>query len=239
MGPPGAGEAGGAAPEAQAGLFATLRAAAGDEWRRYVEHPFVQRLGDGSLPEAAFRHYLVQDYLFLIQFARAYGLAAYKADTLAEIGDAAAGLKALVEVEMDLHRAYCADWGLDEAALEAVEADGATLAYTSYVLERGLAGDLLDLRVALAPCVVGYGEIGARLAADPATRTQDNPYAPWIEMYAGADYQDLMRAEEGALDALATRRGGHARLALLADIFRTATRLEAAFWQAGLDAAGA
>ena len=51
----------------------------------YVEHPFVQGLGDGTLPEAAFRHYLVQDYLFLIQFARAYGLAAYKADTLAEI----------------------------------------------------------------------------------------------------------------------------------------------------------
>ena len=65
----------GTAPEA--GMFAALRAAAGDDWRDYVEHPFVQGLGDGTLPEAAFRHYLVQDYLFLIQFARAYGLAAY------------------------------------------------------------------------------------------------------------------------------------------------------------------
>ena len=216
-----------------------MREAAGEEWRRYVEHPFVHGLGDGTLPEAAFRHYLVQDYLFLIQFARAYGLAAYKADTLAEIREAAAGLKALVEVEMDLHRAYCADWGLDDAALEAVEADGPTLAYTAYVLERGLAGDLLDLRTALAPCVVGYGEIGARLASDPTTRTAGNPYAPWIEMYAGADYQALMRAEEDALDALAARRGGRARFAQLATTFRTATRLEAAFWQAGLDAAGA
>ena len=157
-------------PVAKAGLFAALREAAADDWRSYVEHPFVQGLGDGTLPEAAFRHYLVQDYLFLIQFARAYGLAAYKADTLAEIRAASDGLKALVEVEMDLHRAYCADWGLDEAALDTVEADGATLAYTAYVLERGLAGDLLDLRTALAPCVIGYGEIGARLAADSATR---------------------------------------------------------------------
>ena len=72
-------------PVAKAGLFAALREAAADDWRSYVEHPFVQGLGDGTLPEAAFRHYLVQDYLFLIQFARAYGLAAYKADTLAEI----------------------------------------------------------------------------------------------------------------------------------------------------------
>ena len=221
------------------GFFAQLREAAGDDWREYVAHPFVRGLGDGTLPEAAFRHYLVQDYLFLIQFARAYGLAAYKADTLAEIRAASDGLKALVEVEMDLHCTYCAEWGLDEAALEAVDADGATLAYTSYVLERGLAGDLLDLRVALAPCVVGYGEIGARLAADPATRTDGNPYASWIRMYAGEDYQEFMRAEVAALGALAARRGGSARFDALAATFRAATRLEAAFWQAGLDAAGA
>ena len=224
-------------PDGQAGFFADLREAAGDAWRHYVGHPFVRGLGDGTLPEAAFRHYLIQDYLFLIQFARAYGLAAYKADTLAEIREASAGLKALVEVEMDLHRAYCADWGIAEDALEAVEADGATLAYTAYVLERGLAGDLLDLRVALAPCVIGYGEIGARLAADPATRTDGNPYGPWIEMYAGNDYQALVQAEAEALDGLAARRGGSARFAQLAATFRTATRLEAAFWQAGLDAA--
>ena len=224
-------------PDGQAGFFADLREAAGDAWRHYVEHPFVRGLGDGTLPEAAFRHYLIQDYLFLIQFARAYGLAAYKADTLAEIREASAGLKALVEVEMDLHRAYCADWGIAEDALDEVEADGATLAYTAYVLERGLAGDLLDLRVALAPCVIGYGEIGARLAADPATRTDGNPYGPWIEMYAGNDYQALVQAEEEALDGLAARRGGSARFAQLAATFRTATRLEAAFWQAGLDAA--
>ena len=225
--------------EAETGFFARLRAAAGDDWRDYVEHPFVQGLGDGTLPEAAFRHYLIQDYLFLIQFARAYGLAAYKADTLAEIRAASDGLKALVDVEMDLHRAYCAEWGIAEAALEEVEADGATLAYTSYVLERGLAGDLLDLRVALAPCVVGYGEIGARLAADPATRTDGNPYASWIAMYAGEDYQAFMRAEVEALDVLAARRCGSARFEPLAATFRAATRLEAAFWQAGLDAAGA
>ena len=58
-------------------------------------------------------------------------------------------------------------------------------------------------------------------------------------MYAGADYQAFKRVEADALDALAARRGGHARFAALAATFRAATRLEAAFWQAGLDAAGA
>ena len=60
------------------GFFERLKTAASAEWRAYTEHPFTEGLADGSLPEAAFRHYLVQDYLFLIEFARAYALAVYK-----------------------------------------------------------------------------------------------------------------------------------------------------------------
>jgi thiaminase/transcriptional activator TenA len=62
-----------------------LRAANVSDWAAYTQHAFVRGLADGSLPEPAFRHYLVQDYLFLIHFARAYALAGYKAETLADI----------------------------------------------------------------------------------------------------------------------------------------------------------
>ncbi|MEK9797032.1 MAG: thiaminase II, partial [Alphaproteobacteria bacterium] len=80
-------------------LFPRLRNAAGDAWSAYVAHPFVAGLADGSLPETSFRHYLGQDYLFLIHFARAYALAVYKADTLAEIRNASAGMSAIVDTE--------------------------------------------------------------------------------------------------------------------------------------------
>ncbi len=219
-------------------LFARLRASCAAEWADYTGHKFVQALGDGTLPEECFRHYLIQDYLFLIHFARAYGLAVYKSERLDEMRAAAASLAAILDVEMGLHVQYCAGWGLSEVDMEAAPEDGATTAYTSYVLEQGLAGDLLDLMVALAPCVVGYGEIGARLAGDPATRTDGNPYREWIEMYAGADYRAVAAAASGQLDDLFARRGGPARLAALEANFRTATRLEADFWQMGLDAVG-
>ncbi len=217
-------------------LFPRLRNVAGDAWSAYVAHPFVAGLADGSLPETSFRHYLGQDYLFLIHFARAYALAAYKADTLAEIRDASAGMSAIVDTEMALHVEYCTAWGLDEAAMEALPEASATMAYTRYVLEKGGQGDLLDLYVALAPCVIGYGEIGARLAADPATKRDSNPYASWIEMYAGEEYQEVARAHGAALDRLWTSRAGGARLESLARTFEQATRLEADFWQMGLDA---
>jgi thiaminase/transcriptional activator TenA len=218
-------------------LFSRLRGDSAAEWAAYTDHAFVRGLGDGALPEAAFRHYLGQDYLFLIHFARAYALAAYKADDLEDIRAAAAAVSAIVDVEMGLHVEYCAGWGLTEPEMRAQPEDSACMAYTRYVLERGQAGDLLDLQVALAPCVIGYGEIGHRLAADPAARRDGNPYAAWIDMYAGDEYQGVASAAVTQLDRLAERRGGEARYASLLKTFQEATRLEADFWQMGLDAA--
>ncbi|MGE0256756.1 MAG: thiaminase II [Alphaproteobacteria bacterium] len=214
-------------------LFVRLRHATGDGWRDYVEHPFVAGLAAGTLPEAAFRHYLQQDWLFLLHFARAYALAGYKAGDLAELRDASAKLAAILR-ETDLHVTFCARWGLDETALEALPEAPATLAYTRFVLETGLRGDLLDLYAALAPCTVGYGEIGARLLAGPPSAS--NPYAAWIEAYGGAEYQDVARDHVAMLDRLWQRRAAGGRLDQLARVFAEATRLEAAFWQMGMDA---
>ena len=218
-------------------LFAQLKSACAAEWTAYTRHDFTRQLGAGTLPEAAFRHYLQQDYLFLIHFARAYALAGYKAETLADLQAASATLSALVDTEMSLHVAYCRGWGLTEAQMEAEPEDHATVAYTRFVLERGMAGDLLDLQVALAPCVIGYAEIGRWLAEDPATVRDGNPYADWIDMYAGDDYQTVAADAEAALDRIMARRGGPGRLPALTEVFRASTRLEAAFWQMGLDAA--
>lgn len=219
---------------AESALFGRLRAAAAADWRAYVEHPFVRGLADGTLPEASFRHYLIQDYRFLVHFARAYALAAYKADTLDDMRAAKAGLAAILDLEMDLHVRVCAGWGVDAAALESAAEAQATVAYTRFVLDTGMAGDLLDLHAALAPCMCGYAEIGARLAADPATRRDGNPYRPWIETYAAAGFQEAAAAEAATLDRLFGRRGGEARFAALASTFHAATRLEAGFWDMGL-----
>ncbi len=215
-------------------LFTRLRAANAAEWQAFTGHEFVRALADGSLPAPAFRYYLGQDYLFLIHFARAYGLAVYKADALDDIRAAAASLAAILDIEMDLHVKFSAGWGLNEAEMAALPEDTATTAYTRFVLEAGQAGDLLDLHVALAPCIIGYAEIGATLAA--SARLKGNPYREWIEMYAGAEYQQLAREEIETIERLGGRRGGEARFDALARTFRLATRLEADFWQMGLDA---
>jgi thiaminase/transcriptional activator TenA len=140
---------------------------------------------------------------------------------------------------MSLHVTFCARWGLDEDALMAVPEAEANMAYTRLVLERGLAGDLLDLLVALAPCVVGYGEVGARLMAEHGPGLSNNPYREWVETYAGEEYQAVARSAIAQLDRVAQRRAGvvtegSPRWRSLAATFRAATRLEAGFWEMGL-----
>jgi thiaminase (transcriptional activator TenA) len=211
-------------------FFDRLRADAAGPWSRYVRHPFVLALGDGSLPEQKFRNFLVQDYLFLIQYVRAYVLLAYKLDEPADMRAALATADALLTGEMPLHVRYCAGWGLTEAQMRLAPAALEMIAYTRYVLELGQAGDALDLMVALAPCIAGYAEIGAMLNAE---LRPENPYADWISAYAGPEYNRSVAEAMAMLERLAVSRGGAARYGALLKIFAQATECEAAFWEIG------
>src|SRR5215470_20387856 len=202
--------------ERTSSLFPRLVGAAGAAWGAYTRHDFVRLLASGDLPEACFRCYLTQDYLFLIHFARAWGLAVYKSDTLAEMKRAQRLVAATLDVEIGLHIEYCRGWGLSETAMASEPEAPATIAYTRYVLDRGVAGDRLDLEVALAPCIVGYAVIAAERIRDPATLLEGNRYREWLEMYAGSDYQGLASEAAAALDEQFARRGGEGRFPSLA-----------------------
>jgi len=214
------------------GLFGRLRRDAHAEWAAYTQHEFVRCLALGTLPAEDFRAFLTQDYLYLIQYARAYALAVCKADTLDDMRALARTMGHVLD-EMQLHVGYCAEWGLTESAMQGAPESLELLAYSRFLTDKGLAGDVLDLLVALAACAVGYGEVGARLMADPATVKEGNPYLRWMEEYASDDYAFSAIAAMETLEHAWAVRGGEARYPLLLKDFRTAARLEAAFWRAG------
>ncbi|AIR62890.1 thiaminase [Cedecea neteri] len=217
------------------GLYGRLREQAGQHWQDYVAHPFLQQLAAGTLPEAAFQRYLTQDYLFLIHFARAYALLVSKLRTLPEMRTATASLNAIVS-ELPLHVAYCQGWGLDEAQMTAEAEAPETMNYTRYVLDIGHSGDALDLLAALLPCVAGYAEIGLGLLHSPDTVMTGNPYANWIRNYGDEGYLTGVQAAVQLLETVGQQRGAESRFPELSQIFTTATQLESAFWQMGLNA---
>ena len=223
-------------PQSNNKLHTKLRKENNELWQQYVIHPFVKKLAAGTLPMSSFKYFLAQDYLFLIQLARAYALAAYKSDNLDDISSCALGMYAIIDSEIQLHLEYCANWGLAKKDILATKESLATIAYSRYILDKGMQGDLLDLYVALSPCIIGYGEIGTRIANDPLTNIEGNPYVSWIELYSSEDYQEVARSHSEIMDRLWNERAGEKRIAQINKNFIKSVQLEVDFWQMGLDA---
>ncbi|QIW15293.1 thiaminase II [Pasteurellaceae bacterium RH1A] len=199
-------------------------------WQAYTQHEFVRQLGAGTLPKACFQHYLKQDYLYLFHYSRALALAIYKAENFAQMDYSRRALEVILS-EVQLHIAFCKQWGISESELQALPESAACVAYTRYVLDCGANGSLAELYAAIAPCAIGYAHIGKRLAQ---TGVENNPYQAWIDTYASPEFQAGVAELEAFLDQLCQGLSEQ-QLAKIQTIFNTATRMEAAFWQMGLD----
>src|SRR6266498_347942 len=115
-------------------LTPALWASAAHIFQQILPHPFLARLVDGTLPEERFQVYVMQDALYLREYARCLALASAKAPNTFWCEMFAAHAQSALNVERSLHEGYFADWGLDPAQIEASPPTPTTLAYTSYLL---------------------------------------------------------------------------------------------------------
>lgn len=60
-----------------------------------------------------------------------------------------------------------------------------------------MSEDWLALQMAMAPCAIGYAQIGRRLYDDAATKRDGNPYWKWIEMYADENFNTSVKIMTG------------------------------------------
>jgi thiaminase/transcriptional activator TenA len=205
-------------------------------WLDYIKHEFVQKLANDSLHENCFLNYLKQDYLFLIQFSKAWSLAILKSDNLEEMKIAASTVNELINFEMGLHISLCEKYGISKLDLENAEEENENIAYTRYVLELGYSGDFLDLLSALAPCVLGYGEIGLNLQN---SNPKISMYKKWIETYSSSEYQSVCLNVGKLIDKSFKLRLGKNytntyKWNKASQIFKKATSLEVDFWNMAL-----
>jgi thiaminase (transcriptional activator TenA) len=203
-----------------------LRRAADPIWSAQHEHPFVRGIGEGSLDPEKFRHYVRQDYLFLIDYARLLALGCARAPRLDEMTRFAELAGAVLGSEMALHRSYAAEWGISPAALEHERPTPTTRAYTDFLLRVAALGDYGELAAALLPCMWGYHELAVALAdhACPGNEL----YARWIDEYAGAEFGQLTdwcrTLTDRAAETSDRRR--------MTDAFLISSHYELAFWDA-------
>lgn len=203
-----------------------LERAARSVWEAQLAHPFVRGIADGSLAPERFKRWLLQDYLYLEQFARVLAWATAKADRLESMRWFAAALHLTLETEMELHRRFAGGFGITADQLEAAAMWPTTRAYTDFLVRIAADGDLADLTAALLSCVWGYVAIARRLAAEPTAPR----YAEWIEQYASDEFAAAAEWLRSELDRLAATcdSGKRSRLRRL---FELSSRYELRFWE--------
>jgi thiaminase/transcriptional activator TenA len=195
------------------------------------DHPLVRALGAGNPDLKQLRFWMRQDYLFLIDYARLFALAAARAPDLDTMNAFARLCHETLESEMTLHRSYAADFGISAAELESETKSAVTQAYTDFLLRTAALGDYSELVAALLPCMWGFSEVGTRLRE--VGMPKEPLSARWVEMYGSDDFAQLAAWCRDILDALADGLPKHF-LDRIEAAFITSSRHELAFWDQAL-----
>jgi thiaminase/transcriptional activator TenA len=201
-------------------------------WDDYIQHDFVKQLTAGTLAPDSFRHYLVQDYLYLIHYTRVMALSVYKSDTLAQMRVGQAGINAMLDMEIAMYLDFCRQWNIPLEQVENAPESAVTIAYSRYILDAAMSGSLAELYSAIAPCLMGYGEIGKRIKDDGFIA--DNPYQPWIDVFSSEEFLSITAQNEAQINTLLAN-ASPAQADKFQRLFNTAARMEVNFWQQALD----
>lgn len=209
---------------------------AGGLWAQAQNHAFVLGIESGTLDPAAFKFYLVEDYLYLTAYSRAVAALAFRAPNLGLMKEMSGLLHSTLFTEMETHRAYAAKFGIAPEELGGKSPAPATLRYNSYMEDVAIREDFLGNLVCLIPCAAGYAEIGRRIKSkqDAAPELSRNQYQEWIDTYASGEFQNYAFRMKETADSLGDGLPEPRKDELYA-IFETSTRFELLFFDMALN----
>ena len=156
------------------------------------KHPFLVAMVDGTLPQANFQYYVVQDALYLQDFADCLRRLAATAPTPENATRLEAFAKGAEEAEMALHNSFFKEWNITQDASNATQMPNCLL-YTSYMKRVVTTQSHAQGLAALLPCFWVYMHVG-HIMLDlrknlPADTTRPASYDAWIDMYGGEDFE--------------------------------------------------
>ena len=197
-------------------------------YNEILAHPFLRGLTDGTLTEERFHFYVLQDALYLREYARALSLAGVRSSdesALVMFNEHSAGA---ITVERSLHEGFLKDLGITQEEAQATEMSPTTLAYTSFLLKTATLNDYPEVLGAVLPCYWIYWEVGKALLE----RGSPNPmYQKWIDTYGGEEFGALVEAVLELTDRICEDLNSSQK-AHVKEAFVTTSRYEWMFWDA-------
>ena len=198
-----------------------------DIYQAILSHPFLTGLTDGTLPHDAFAFYVIQDALYLKEYAKALAIVGGRAPDPAATRMFATHAAAAIAVERELHGELLAGLGIAPEAVGHAAPVPTNLAYTSYLLATALGGSYAEGVGAVLPCYWIYWEVGKELMR---RGSPDPRYQRWIDSYGGEDFGAVVTEVLAVTDRLDP---GPAERTSVLRHFRTTSRYEWMFWDMG------
>lgn len=200
-----------------------------DIYDAILAHPFITGLTDGTLPAESFAFFVMQDGIYLKQYAAALAAVASRAPTPGATQMFARHAADAVAVERELHATLLPELGITAADAARAEPAPTNLAYTSYLLATVRGGSYAEGIGAVLPCYWIYWEVGKELVR---TGSPDRRYQRWIDTYGGEEFGAVVRDVIAEADATAASLSA-AEQAVVSRHFRTTSRYEWMFWDMG------
>jgi thiaminase (transcriptional activator TenA) len=197
-----------------------------DIYTAILAHPFIKGLTDGTLPAESFAFFVVQDGLYLKQYASALAAVASRAPQAPAMRMFARHAADAVAVEQELHSQLLPALGISAAEAAAAEPAPTNLAYTSYLLATIRGGTYAEGVGAVLPCYWIYWEVGRELLR---LGSPDPRYQRWIDTYGGDEFGEVVRDVIAEADVVGSLLSPYER-ALVRRHFRTTSRYEWMFW---------
>jgi thiaminase/transcriptional activator TenA len=206
-----------------------LWASIGDIYGAILAHPFITGLTDGTLPEEAFAFYVVQDAIYLREYARALATVGSRAPTAGATRMFASHAADAIAAELELHGALLDELGIAREMAERAEPAPTNLAYTSYLLATVRGGSYAEAVGVVLPCYWIYAEVGRDLLR---RGSPDPRYRRWIATYGADEYQAVTGDVISELDRVSAGLSSEEASAVRRH-FLTTSRYEWMFWQMG------
>jgi thiaminase/transcriptional activator TenA len=196
-------------------------------WRAVYAHPFLRELHAGTLSLERFTYFVIQDYLYLLDFAQVLCMGGAKSGDIATLEIFTRHAIIAIEVERDFHATYGRRMGLSPEQLDKTPKAPITEAYTGHLQRVARGGSLGEIVAAVLPCYWIYGEVGRKLYRDRPRKPKI--YRDWIETYASDEYWRAVREQIRLVNQLgAHAKGGEKKL--MHSHFLLSSRYEFLFW---------
>lgn len=197
-------------------------------WESYYTHPFVKGIGDGTLEIDKFKFYMIQDYIYLLDYAKVYALGIVKADREDIMQGFSSMVNNILNGEMSIHRSYMKRLGITYEEIENTKASLANISYTNYMLAVSQIGGLPEVSVSLLACMWSYLEIGRNLSKNPGAVDHEF-YGEWIRGYISKEYVECTKWLIDLVDELSENLSPRDK-ERLKEIFINTSKYEAMFW---------